>query len=240
MDVDEDHIQEMENILADMTERQHKWLQTHPFQPDTLLVPAKLDSRRCIALVARGPVHLHPEFKDLMKNIHQACPQGQWQTPNLHHTFIVARGWRSTCHDHNLQENFTDLAHCVQSHVPKYSVVFNQVIPVRTGIVLCGIPSFPINRARQALRDRGYIHDEPYHLDICHVSILRWTGSDVPSDMQLKICQMIRDFPRQAYITMHVDHIDVVHASWMLRDEDIKVLHRIRLTGKELHFVCPQ
>lgn len=223
-----------ECILDEMFERNLRWLEKNAFIHDPLLLSPETDGRRCIALVARGHVQLHADFKTMIIDMHKhcACAHDHWTTPTLHHTFLVMRGWQPDPSHEDLKVSDDDLVtleECIQEHLKPYAVIFDSVIPVRTGIVLCGTPGANVNRVRQKLRDINLIQGEPYELDICHVSILRWT-EHVPKYMQNRIMDWVQNkVSKTPYITMLVNAIDVVNASWTMHPANAVTIKTIKL-----------
>lgn len=222
-----------EPILDKMMESNTAWLAENGFIADPKLLNPSSDTRRCIALVAQGDMYLHHALKTLLLELHDKCPHTHYISPKMHHTFMIIRGWRHELYsDAEIkQDTYTEwpaLVNDIQTMLPSYKVTFDRAVPVKTGIVLCGKPSIDVNSVRELLREKGYVQGEPYNLDICHMSLLRWT-SELPRPIQDSILHWIVGIPCTPYITLQVHTLDLIHATWTMYDEDVDVLCSIPL-----------
>lgn len=212
----------MDAIYDEMYARNTTWLQTNAIVPDPLLLTPSLDSRKCIALVAQG------EITDInmeqITNISVPLSYA-WTIPKMHSTFIVLRGWNAK----NLSnEDWTPLK-SILSTISPYEIIFDRVIPVKTGLVLCGTPSININAIRDQIRAAGYETDVLYKCDIVHTTILRWTQEITPADQAVWL-QQIMALPRKPYAKMTVTGFDIALASWSMQPGTTTLYDSIPLT----------
>lgn len=212
----------MEAIYNEMYIRNTNWLQNNPVIADPLLLDPESDRRRCIALVARHKV----EFVDT-KELQPICePLSQyWISPVRHHTFIVLRGWSE---DEFPKEDWTLVKKIISDNLSPYEITFDRVIPVKTGLTLCGRTTMDVNNIRDQIRDAGYETFVLYKCDIIHTTILRWTHV-LPSDIQEEWLQHIMKLPEKPYLKIRVTGFDIVLASWSMHPNTIEILDSIDL-----------
>ena len=197
---------------------------------DALLKTPDTDARRCIALVAAGTMSTTPEHAALVSNM--PVSPASYESPVFHHTFLVAAPWSE---EPGVYAGWgdADAVAALLRDVPAYSLTLDRVIPVRTGIVLCGTPTAPINDHRDRLRAAGFC-GESYTLDIAHASLCRWTEPLSPGT-----CAGLMDYvlsrPRMPYAHLDVTHIDIVEASWLMLPQDIRHIKRVQLKNVSSH-----
>jgi hypothetical protein len=197
---------------------------------DPLLKTPSEDARRCIALVAAGTIDTTPEYAALLSDM--PVSPSSYASPVFHHTFLVAAPWSSEPGTYAGWGN-TGAVETLLSDVPAYSLTFDRVIPVKTGIVVCGEPSEPINEHRDRLRAAGFC-GESYTLDIAHASLCRWT-EPLTSGTCADLMDYVQTRPRVPYAHMDVTHIDIVEASWLMRPQDIRYIKRVHLKNVSTH-----
>lgn len=206
-----------------MYTRNVTWLSENPIISDPLLLTPDIDNRKCIALVAKNPVQLID-----ITDIQQICEplSSYWMRPKVHSTFMVLRGWS----DQFINEDWTNIKEIIRENIPKYEIIFDRVIPVKTGLVLCGTPSIDINNIRDKIRNAGYETNVLYKCDIAHTTLLRWTHNLHPCDQQ-KWLQQINQLPRKPYAKITVTGFDIILASWSMYHNTTQILDSIDIEG---------
>jgi hypothetical protein len=188
-----------------------------------------MDDKRCVALVARGTWTINQHvFVKLLRSLDE-CATESFVRPILHHTFLMIKPWKEgnyTKQDVNIAEISRKLKQC---GVSKYAIKFDSLIPVTTGLVMVGCPDQDINKWRDDVRSRGDMQ-EAYYLDIAHASILRWTrrlsGSELDAFLRI-IDRFNKEYTM--FAQLEVNSLDVVNASWLLRETDVEVFGNIKL-----------
>ena len=199
----------MDTIYSEMFSRNTNWLMNNPIISDPLLLSPYKDHRRCIALVAKNPIKFINT--DIISEICGPL-SSNWMTPKIHSTFMVLRGWSESEFPN---EDWSELKDIIQNDIPPYEIIFDQVIPVKTGLVLCGTPSININSIRDKIRIAGYETNVVYKCDIAHTTLLRWTH-DIPFSTQQSWLQKIMSLPHQHYAKINVTGFDITLASWSM------------------------
>ncbi len=209
----------METIYSDMVRRNYALLSASTFVADPLLLEPDSDPRRCIALVARGV------WSDGPDPIPALDVQGYFVEPKPHHTFLVCRGWGGSISEPDA-ERILGLASKV---VPRYSIHFDRIIPVATGIALCGTPSIDLNKARDTVRSFGLTEREPYHLDIAHTTLWRCVSSPPEKVKDSILSTLAEQGEGKVYRTLQVTHLDLLEASWTLQPNTYRRLGQVTL-----------
>jgi len=212
----------MDSIYSEMYTRNTDWLTHNAVIYDPLLLDTLSDPRKCIALVANNDIELLN-----MDTITSICSplSSFWMCPRIHSTFIVLRGWNSSFQP----EDWSPLKKIVLSSLVPYDIIFDRVIPVKTGLLLCGTPSININCIRDKIRDAGYETDVLYKCDIIHTTILRWTHP-LPQNDQAIWLNAIMALPKTPYAKITVKSLDIIHASWSMDSATIHLLDSISLS----------
>lgn len=207
----------MDEIYDEMYTRNTAWLQKNSVISDTLLLTPHLDNRKCIALVAQDNIELLN-----MEDINKICDSvnNKWMTPKVHSTFLVLRGWST---DSFHQEDWTPIKNIIKNNLSSYEIIFDRVIPVKTGLVLCGTPFIDINSIRDKIRDAGYETNVLYKCDIVHTTILRWT-SDLNHEEQKEWLEKIMALERKPYARITVTGFDIILASWSMYPDTVEIL----------------
>lgn len=176
------------------------------FLPDSILKHPYEDERRCYALVTDGDWVFHDGWSNITPLLNE-IDTNAWITPQLHHTFL-------TLHPHadKYTVDWQELVKEVDK-IPTYTVTFDRVIPVKTGFVLCGIPSIDINAYRNTLREKGFIQEERYHCDIAHATLIRCIG---PVNNYDQVMSDWMGLPKMPYATLEVKKINILKASWCM------------------------
>lgn len=213
-------------IYNEMESRNYHYLSESPFIDDAQLCTNN-DLRRCIAMVMDGVYIRDPlyEFQQQLKDVLHSYDIYGYEIPTMHSTFQIIRNWKTTPHQ---SENWDRIGTFVQDHLNKFTITYNRIIPVKTGIVLCGYPSIHINKIRDLIRQEGFIDKEPYLLDICHISLIRFT-KPITLKQQQGLLEWVRTIPKQTYVKLYVDRLNLYEASWLMRPSEIKLLHTIQL-----------
>jgi len=217
---------DLDPIYSEMAARNGAFYATGDVAWDPLLKTPEDDARRCIALVASGPIRF--QNADFMsRRLPSTTADAPYAIPVFHHTFLVAAPWRHEPGAYATWQPPADLVRILET-IPAYSVSFDRIIPVKTGITLCGTPTAPINEHRQRLRDAGFC-GEGYTLDIAHASLCRWTAP-----LSATACRDILDLfeplscPQpEPFAHMDVTHVDIVEASWLMHPKDIRHIERV-------------
>lgn len=227
----------MESIYESMRLRNEAWLAQHSFEADPHLCAVHQDSRRCLALVAEGEWTMHePAWSQLQALLTKQT--GQWMQPHLHHTYLVVAPWQ----DHPFSpeqkaaflQRFPDgLEELLPCH--QYTVTFDRVLPVRTGLVLCGdTAEADINCTRDAVRQHmhalGMPQAEQYYLDILHASILRLCATTT-NELTQTTTAAIQQLAYQPYASLTVHTISLVEASWSMLPGTVQTLWTSALLG---------
>lgn len=210
----------MDAIYEEMSSRNISWLKDNAIIADPLLLTPEVDDRKCIALVVSDEI----EIVDIA-DIEEICqPYNDcWMRPRVHSTFMVLRGWRKTSFQ---EEDWTPLRNIINTMSP-YEIIFDRVIPVRTGLVLCGIPSINVNELRDKMRDAGYETDSLYKCDIVHTTLLRWTHG-ISNDIKTAWLNKILSLPKKTYAKLMVTGFHIIEASWSMIPNTFKILESLK------------
>lgn len=204
-----------------MRERNYKWLKENKVIYDELLLTPKLDCRNCIALTSSDQVIFEDNsIQELLKD-YEDC----YISPRIHHTFIVLRGWKS---EKIPNEDWSDLKDFLKN-LPSYRIDFTELIPVKTGLVLCGYPSFDINSIRDKIVELGYETDVLYHMDICHTTLVRWV-KEIPN--QEEWLNKVANMEKKIYARINVENLEIVRASWTMNLGTYEILDQIKLKNE--------
>jgi len=212
----------MDSIYSEMYTRNTEWLTHNPVIYDPLLLDTLSDSRKCIALIAHNDIFL----LDIDPITSICSPLSSfWMCPRIHSTFIVLRGWNSSF----ISEDWSPLKNIIQSSLLPYDIIFDQVIPVKTGLLLCGTPSININIIRDQIRDSGYETNVLYKCDIFHTTILRWTHPLDQKDQDTWLTAIMK-LPKRPYAKITVTSLDIIKASWSMDYGTTHLLDSISLS----------
>lgn len=195
------------------------------------------DQKKCLAVVAKGRWKINTRNLTKVLGMLEVNFPDMFIRPILHHTFMVVRPW---CHTGYSDMNNGDLRILLddlsRSGAQKYSISFNKLIPVSTGLVMVGTPSHDINQWRCTFRELSKERDinlgELYNLDIAHSSLFRWV-SPLTENQMLKFLNMVTKLNLEFndFATFEVEGFDIVNASWLLEEPDVKVLAIMSLPG---------
>lgn len=216
----------MDHIYDEMYQRNTKWLETNDPIYDPCLLPDKIDTRRCIAIVCDGNMTVSPELNVEMNRLTQSLlSECEFIIPKLHHTFLVAREW--TTHDYPTMD-WTELKSFFTDNLPSYSISFQRLIPVKTGILLAGYPTIDVNSIRDKLRATGLVSGELYNNNIIHMTLFRWTNkfSDVQKRKLLDWCSSCQ---QKEYASLTVEKLHITNASWCMREGEYQIQDTIKL-----------
>jgi hypothetical protein len=210
----------MDSIYDEMYIRNTNWLLNNSIIFDPLLLTPLSDDRKCIALVAKDPVELLNinEISEISGPL-----SDRFMCPKIHSTFIVLRGWQNKEFE---EEDWTQIKKIIQNNVVPYEIIFDRVIPVKTGLLLCGTPSLNINEIRDKIHAAGYETNALYKCDIAHTTILRWTHP-LTSDEQSEWLEKIISLPRKPYAKINVTGFDIILASWSMHPDTTAILDTI-------------
>jgi len=183
------------------------------------------DNRRCIALVAGGEWEFTPEFVDVMNSLINVM-HDSIVLPTFHHTFLTAQPM-------SRDDQYVDiekLQNAICTHVKPYSVTFDKVCPVKTGVAFIGGDDVldDVNIMRDMLRKEGVIVNERYNTDILHFTGLRWRDN-ISVEQQKQMLEILSN-KNQVFARLKVTTIKIMKASWLLNPDECEVLDIIDLT----------
>jgi hypothetical protein len=201
----------MDLIYSEMMQRNVDWLRCNAAVVDPMLITPEQDDRRCIALIARDEISIQQDFTHM---------QQYGMRPKLHHTVLVLSGW--TTKDKLVIPDLTELQQIIKE-IPSYTVVFDRLIPVKTGLVMCGTASIDVNAIRDKLRAVGYEKGALYKNDIIHSTLLRWT-TQLTEKEQSDWLSTVLSHSNSVYAELRVTRLDVVCASWTMQEGTYEVI----------------
>lgn len=198
----------MEQIYENMYQTNMDYLSKSLFVADPLLKEPYKDSRRCYALVTEGEWTFHPGWSNVSQSLN-TLDKTAWIIPQLHHTFLTLTP------DGYSTKDFTNLQKDLNTYLPKgYTVTFDRIIPVKTGMVICGTPSIDINSVRDELRK--YVEKERYYCDIAHATLFRATEQNMDLVEQQAFINHWVSLGPSPFATFVVKKINIVRASWCM------------------------
>jgi len=205
-------------VYLDMVKRNMEYLR------ENIVNTTQSNTQRCIALVAHGDLAFSQEFEKLKPTLFSAIRNsgGTVVEPELHHTVLVIKNFCD-----GPSELSVDEIECIRTATTAtqtYNVVFDRIIAVKTGVVLCGIPNIDVGVVRDNLRKVCH-PEEPYHLDICHMTLFRWTQAPSSMHHQQTFLNWVLEQKRTVYATFKVNALDLVDAT-LLKNE---LIHRFWL-----------
>lgn len=206
------------------------FLKLHNFVADSELNNPN-DSRRTIALISDGVYKFHEPWNELEQFLNSTVQSNiGWIQPKLHNTFICSSPFVDNVSLIDVNSAVIDkISSELQTLlINDYTIVFDRIIPVTTGFVLCGTSDKDINYVRDTLRSKGLIKDERYHLDIIHITLLRNVCNITEHEKKNILSQMLL-FKRQPYITLQVTAINITIASITMKENTYNVLKRINI-----------
>lgn len=207
---------DLENIYKEMVQNNIEWLQNNSFISDTELTVPYQDTRRCLAFVGNGILKYSNEWINI-QHILDTVDGNKWMRPRIHHSFISIHPWVEDTS--KIIFNSTEMiGNILQEHLSGgYTIIFDRIIPVKTGFVLCGTCDKDINIIREHLRSLGLVKGERYKLDIAHMTLLRNT-KQVSFEEQERIIDMFCSVPKTPYACLTVKSLDCVVSSWSMID----------------------
>ena len=218
----------MDAIYDEMYERNTAWLLNNPVIVDPLLLTPELDDRQCIALVAKDPITI----VDINVLAEISAPLlSKWMSPRIHHTFIILRRWSNDKREK--EQSWEPVKSIIRDNLTSYDIVFDRVIPVKTGLVICGTASIDINAVREKILAAGYGAGALYKCDIIHATLLRWTVPLTPGEQTewlAKMMALYKDPGPNIYAKMTVTGFDIVLASWTMLNGSYEILDSIDLS----------
>jgi hypothetical protein len=101
----------------------------------------------------------------------------------------------------------------VLRNFPRLSIEFRGVMRVKHGIVMCGYPSYNINRVRDEFRHAIKDIAEPHPQDICHMTIIRF-GENV-DDRIADINAFVKRHKDTAFGCLNISSWNYGYGTWM-------------------------
>jgi hypothetical protein len=194
------------------------------------------DYRRCIALVADGDWEFSDKFKKTISYLFDDLDPDCYVTPRLHHTFLVARPLECISPDSEYHLSYNDkkrLEEAIREYVKQYTVVFDKLIPVGSGVLFAGGDDVldEVNLMRECFRSSDLIYGERYRMNIIHFTYLRWKKRGPWQEEMLGKIEAIQSSLEEGefFAKLTVTKISIVEASWLLRPQECKVLSIVDL-----------
>lgn len=206
----EDKIQE--DIYTEMRHRNTSLLLRGEYVFDSNLLD---NPERSVAIVCRGDLTWKKNVKKYIP-LNLPCLR-----PSTHCTFLLLEGMSGKSYPIN---NIDYLLSYIRT-IPPFEVKFDRLIPVKTGLVICGKSSININKIRENIRNMGYVKNVPYKMDIIHSTVFRWSG-EVSHEHIREWLRMIPD-ETSHYGTLYVEGFDIAECSYLMYPGTFKLITRI-------------
>ncbi len=187
-------------------------------------------TKRCVALVAKGNWQINTiDLSKILGDIEIGVVDS-FVEPRLHHTFFVVNDF-SEDSEVSSEESDEILNFVSKLNIPKYQIIFDKLIPVKTGICLVGHVKEDevLNSAREKLRSR-YGYGERYKLDIFHATIVRWTRHLTTREIDyiIELCRVSNE-QNCLLATLEVTELQLLKASWLLQEPELCCLGSVDL-----------
>ena len=207
-----------------MDARQRDWLKAHPVEYDPLLINSGLDSRRCIALIAKGSWEWQTQSSIAIDTLlHQYLPYGI--RPTLHHTIYNISGWQGYNYD-----ALDKIADAARKTIRQYTVTFDRLIPTRGGLALCGTANQDLNKWRNEMYTNSLSIYAEVPTNIIHSTLYRFTRPFTQTNKWLNDIDATFGSTQPATIaTLTVNKIELVETSWLAHPEDTRTLRVISI-----------
>jgi HAD superfamily hydrolase (TIGR01509 family) len=219
----------MDAVYEEMYARNRSWLEDQVdgcFHSDARL--AANDQRRCLALVARGTwtCPAQQAWGDLRRHVRLHTASAGVE-PALHMTFLVVAPWQDGPFADSQVQAVCRALEGWSFEPSTLTVTFDRILPVRTGLVLCGDSPDreAIAQGRDQVRERLAAHGLPLaesrRLDIMHATLWRSCVA-LPglSSRLLPLCGQ----RQQPMLVLHVDRLELVEASWCMQPGTVRCL----------------
>lgn len=211
-----------EEIACEMLARNLAWLRSNAFAPDPLLAEPEADPRRCLALVADGEWRFHEAWSRIEDNLDGFMEdETRWMRPALHHTFLRVSPWgeRGMADGVEVLSRLNDAGR----FPPRYTISFDRLCPVSTGILMLGTSDTDVNAYRDGIRALGLGDQDSRKCDIMHATLFRNT-CHIAHEEQHALLDYLVSLGKEAYATLRVTHLHLVEASWTLAGGSFDIL----------------
>lgn len=130
----------------------------------------------------------------------------------------------------NIIDKYYDiLNNLVKPYLP-FKIIYNKLILVQNGLVLCGNASIDINSLRDEYRKEcetnGLPLNEPYYLNIMHSTLFRFTCEVDNKKFIEKYKHYLDNDIDYGYII--VDHINIGKATWKVNNNEIDIIKIVK------------
>ncbi len=128
-----------------------------------------------------------------------------------------------------IDKYYNILNNLVKPYLP-FKIIYNKLILVQNGLVLCGNASIDINSLRDEYRKECEINElplnEPYYLNIMHSTLFRFTCATDNKKFIEKYKHYLDNDIEYGYII--IDHINIGSASWKVNNNEIDIMKIIK------------
>jgi hypothetical protein len=223
----------MDNIYNTMIINNLKKINDNGFNYDSNLI-CDTDKRYCYAIFSiPNKSHFNPIFYELQNLLGQEQNGITYYINNknfvssgtFHFTFMQQLKFDAyyDLPKEKYNKCYDILLKVLYKHLP-FTIHYNRLIVVTNGLVLCGESSKDINKIRDEYRYECKINNipliEPYHLDIIHSTLFRFTNKEHTNFLNKyeKYFNKVIDF---GYIT--IDHFNIGKATWKVNLNEISI-----------------
>ena len=121
------------------------------------------------------------------------------------------------------------LNNIMKKYLP-FKIIYNKLILVQNGLVLCGNATIDINSLRDEYRNICKINNipliEPYYLNIVHSTLFRFTNEQNAKLFVEKYKYYLDNDIEYGYII--IDHMNVGKATWKVNWNEIEIINVIK------------
>ncbi len=214
----------MEYIYNEMRERNTLLVNKDGIKYDKLLLNTNPDNRLCLAIFSNiEGLYLDNIYIEL-EIVNSTClyySNNSIPTKGtLHFTLMQLIGFNNF----NVLNNSRILEKIlpILKELLPLKIKYKGVILTPTGIVLCGYPDKNINEYRDKIRKELFdIIKEPYHNNICHSTLCRFTGE---VDIQ-KLKKIEEKYRYCDFGEVEIKSFNIGYGTWKLNNYEIKVLY---------------
>lgn len=235
----------MESIYNELIQRNELEIKSNGFGFDPLLLKEN-DERRCLAIYNNDTMMRYSALDELRHFCCDKFPQdvtfgcdGREENDNallghLHHTFmqVVSFSQAHLVDIYNVKKIVSVLR---DLNIPRYSVTFNMLAVVKSGLIMLGIPSIDVNRYREEFRETmsvlGLPMLEPYKNDIVHSTLFRWSHEPTCEETNrlFEIVQKYNQSDKEPLAFLKVDSFTVSKASWKMKPRELRCEHTVQV-----------
>uniref|UniRef100_A0A6C0KTU0 Uncharacterized protein n=1 Tax=viral metagenome TaxID=1070528 RepID=A0A6C0KTU0_9ZZZZ len=219
----------MDSIYNEMFDRNIKYLNSNNFYFDNILGTLK-DTRKCVAILNYDDFKYTNNWYNLKNNLDTILNKNTYIIPRLHNTFLIVDKWSLEPLESRMIDNgkYENIKEFIKKNIKHYNVVYNRIIPVKSGLTLCGTADIDINKLRDLLRNTGLVEGELYYLDIIHITILRFV-KEISCEVKNKLLNYIISLPKQIYITHTVNNLRIVDCGYTVFPKEITEILSVKL-----------